>query len=275
MSNDLPTASLRGDYQPNASGEPAEGVEATPLPSYTLFSPRQIGVIGFLGGPLGAGYAFWSNWKRQGHAGRALIALVGGVIATFVLCFVAMKLPEHFPRMAIPIAYTIAISQYARATQTASFEKHLALQGRRASNWTAFGISVASIAVAFGILIGAAFLSLPSKISAGTCDVYYLEGGTKEEAQLLGAVLVAQEYCPDDHGATVSVKRAAGRHVIAFVLNDKALVDPAIHDGFRAFAPILSQKAFHGEPVDIWLNDDVDRTKVRLMWETESPAVAP
>jgi hypothetical protein len=268
-----PTASLRGDYQPKPTGEPAEGVEATPLPNYTLFSPKQIGVIGFLGGPLGAGFAFWSNWKRQGHAGKALVALIGGVVATVVLCLVAMKLPEHFPRMAIPAAYTIAIFQYARATETAPFERHLALQGRAASNWTAFGISIASLVAAFGMLIGVALLSLPPKISAGTCDVYYLDGGTKQEAQRLGAELVAQEYCPDDRGVTVSVKRAAGRHVIAFVLNDKALVDPAIADGFRAFAPILSKKAFDGEPVDIWLNDDVDRTKVRLMWE--SPAVAP
>jgi hypothetical protein len=271
---ELPKASLRGDYQPATTGADApDDVAVVPLPNYRLFSPKQIGVVAFLGGPVGAGIAFWANFKRLGEPVKAVAALLIGAVATIVLCVIGMHLPESFPRMALPIAYTLAISSYARTTLTAPFEQHVARQGKRASNWTAFGISIASLAVTLGVVMGVLVLEQPSDIAFGDSQVFYDDGGTQEQAQKLGDELTRIHYFTPDHGASVTVKVSAGRHVIAFVVRDSALVDPKISDTFRSLAPELSNTVFGGEPVDLWLTDDQDHTKVRLMWH--SPAVAP
>jgi hypothetical protein len=272
---DLPKASMRGDYQP-PPGDPIEQPTGLVRPLYTLYSPKQIGTVAFFGGPVGACVLFWSNYRRLGEPTKATTALVLGVLGTLALGLISMSLPESVPRFAVPIAYTLAIAQYAKASLGRPFQVHLELGGKQTSSWAAFGIAVASLALTFGLFIGIVLVRQPGSVQFGKSEVFYTDGGTRLEAQHVGDALIRTGYFAPGHGASVTVERSGSHHVVAFVMNDSMVNNPLYDTAFKTMMQELSRSVFGGEPVDIWINDDHQRTKQRIVWEPPAdPPVDP
>jgi len=114
-------------------------------PGTRLYSPAQILGGAFFGGPLAAAWLFWLNYRAFGRDRSARQSLWIGVGATVALAALGMVLPENFPAIALPVAYSLGIHYYAKQIFARSFEQHLAQSGLKGSWWTVIGIAFASV----------------------------------------------------------------------------------------------------------------------------------
>jgi hypothetical protein len=78
-----------------------------------IFSPGQIALATFLGGPLAATNMLRSNFRTVGDREGARKAALTGWLFTLLLISILPFLPKHFPNIVIPVAYTAAVRQYA------------------------------------------------------------------------------------------------------------------------------------------------------------------
>src|SRR5262245_40536180 len=92
MSEDpaVPTAIVRGDAprfdNPREPGAPAGAVV---VPIHELYTPRQVVIASFLGGPLGGCWLLARNVRRQGEPRTAQITLAVGAVFTAALVAIA------------------------------------------------------------------------------------------------------------------------------------------------------------------------------------------
>jgi hypothetical protein len=82
-----------------------------------LYTPLQAWAAAFVGGPLAAVYVIKSNYSELGWEDWARFALRCGYLFVGVLCVVVPFLPEWFPNVVIPVAYTIATWQIVEQHQ--------------------------------------------------------------------------------------------------------------------------------------------------------------
>src|SRR5205809_4914328 len=108
--------------------------------STKLFSRAGITLAAFLGSPLAGCAILALHYRRLNQPRLARLSLVWGVASTIVISIIAMLLPERFPRMAIPAAYTYTIYNVATSLQWRTYTSHLEQGGARASLWAATGI---------------------------------------------------------------------------------------------------------------------------------------
>jgi hypothetical protein len=235
-----------------------------------LYSPGQVAGATFVGGPIGGGWLLAMNYRRLGAPGKARMALVLSVLAMAALVAAGLVLPKGM-ESALAIGDIIAMSTIARMLQGEDFERHVALGGRRGSSWHAVGIGLASLAICVGLgaALGAGYavLRMPPHILVGKVEVRYADGGTQAEAQAVGDTLVALGAAASDTGQTIEVRRAAGRHVVAFVVQDFVFSSDGLVLHFHDLANKLSSKVFADDPVDIWLTDDALEPLRKLDWK--------
>jgi hypothetical protein len=107
-----------------------------------IYSPTQIAVSSFCGGPFAAVFTLWKNFRSLENASGAMQTLVWGSLFVVVLFVVVPYLPDKFPNVAIPLAYALTarfIAQQHQMTKQAILESdRYAFQ----SNWNVFGISI-------------------------------------------------------------------------------------------------------------------------------------
>jgi len=121
-----------------------------------IYSPRQIQVATFLGGPLAAAYFLKRSFESIGKTALAnkcfLICLIGGVIILGILPF----LPEETPNTLIPIAYLIPVIALLKKDYLTKQEITESEVYKFESNWKVFGISLGATLVyailAFGVV---------------------------------------------------------------------------------------------------------------------------
>ena len=113
----------------------------TTLP--TLFSPTQVGVAAFIGGPFAAIYVLRNNLLALGMAAAARRVLVLGILACIALLLIVPVLPDKFPNIVIPSAYTGIALGIARsyAPKNESGDRDYV----RESNWRVALIAVVSL----------------------------------------------------------------------------------------------------------------------------------
>jgi hypothetical protein len=99
-------------YAPPA--EPEGGAAAPPAgarPSYTLYSPNQVLLAGFLGSPIAAAILVFLDYRRQGRARDATRVLVLGVVGTAAMIGLAVVLPDgignFLPIVGIAVGFAI------------------------------------------------------------------------------------------------------------------------------------------------------------------------
>ena len=124
-----------------------------------IYSPNQILLGSFWGGPIATVYFLYKNYSELGNHEYAEKTIYIGSFLTVVLVGTLPFLPENFPNMFLPIMYSLLGKQLAVQSQLskediASDEKYLF-----ESNWKVFGIGtltliiflVVSLVVLFGL----------------------------------------------------------------------------------------------------------------------------
>jgi hypothetical protein len=272
----VPTAHVHGAL-PAFAHLPAGGPPEVVLPLYPLYSADQVGIATFLGGPIGGGWLIARNYKRLGQVGAAWTTMIATVVATAALLAIAFFGPQ-LPPIGLGVMGVVGMIAIARGTQGSMLAHHASVGGRKGSSWIALATGLVSIVITLGVVVGIAFagayITQPDSIDlGGDHKVFYKDGGTRQEAESVGAALQSLDYF-GPQGAWVFVERSAGKHVVALVLADSAWADGALNDGSIAeYAETLSKQAFQGEPVDIWLLDENEDRKQTLAWEVRPGVV--
>ena len=88
--------------------------------SQPLYSEKAIAGGAFVGGPLAAGIMMRRIFLNLNRESAARLSLIGGIVATVLLAFVSMFLPENFPNSVLPALYCAAIYQMVKAYQGSS-----------------------------------------------------------------------------------------------------------------------------------------------------------
>ena len=146
-------------YQPQS----AELVDSRQAATGPLYSPFQVGLAAFLGGPFASCWVLAANYAALGKLTARRNALLWGIGSTAVLVAVSWFLPVKFPRAVIPIAYTVTLAQIANTYQGEAFDAHLAAGGTRRSSWRVVGIALTSLLVLLALVVGIALL-LPDSL---------------------------------------------------------------------------------------------------------------
>src|SRR5262249_22208391 len=75
-----------------------------------LYSPIQVGVAGFCGGPLATVHTLWANFRALDNPSGARHTLIWGSMIVLAVIGVLPFLPDKFPNLAIPLA-TLFVGQ--------------------------------------------------------------------------------------------------------------------------------------------------------------------
>ena len=122
----------------------------------SIYSPRQIQVATFLGGPFAAAYFLKSSFEsinKQELASKSFIlSLIGSIIIIGILPF----LPEKMPNNVIPLLYLIPVVALLKQHYFTKEEILESEDYQIESSWKVFGISLVSVvlygAIAFSYL---------------------------------------------------------------------------------------------------------------------------
>jgi hypothetical protein len=142
------------------SAEPIVSHPDAPVVSKTkLFSPNQVAVAAFFGGPAAAVYVLWKNFAAVGKDQAAKLTIWFGSGLTVLILAIVPFLPDSFPNSALPAAYTVTAWQVARTYQVSKQQISVSEQYEFQSNWTVAGIAVAFL-IALVLVIVAELLLL-------------------------------------------------------------------------------------------------------------------
>ncbi|HTE41888.1 MAG TPA: hypothetical protein VK629_13765 [Steroidobacteraceae bacterium] len=108
-----------------------------------LYSPLQAWTAAFVGGPLAAIYVLKSNYAEMGWEDWARFALRCGYVFVGVLCVIVPFLPERFPNVIIPVAYTIAawqiVERHQLSKEAITQSEHFDFQPNARVAWVCLG----------------------------------------------------------------------------------------------------------------------------------------
>lgn len=145
---------------------PTADVGVSPSSVGPLYSPGQVAGATFLGSPIAGCWLLAANFRELGKFDARRNTLLAGALATIAVMVLALTLPDNFPNLVLPLAYTIALRQTAEWLQGPDFRLHLAEPGSKHSNWRVVGIGVGwmiiFVVVMFGIVLVLPESLLPS-----------------------------------------------------------------------------------------------------------------
>jgi hypothetical protein len=120
----------------------------------SVYSPHQIYVASFVGGPLGGAWFLSRNYRALSNATAATRSLLVGCVAVILILPLTFVLPEKFPNLVIPIAYSFAFYYFAN-TQFAVDSAQGIRFGKGWRHWTnLIGISIFWLAVTTALWMG-------------------------------------------------------------------------------------------------------------------------
>lgn len=78
-----------------------------------LFTPFQVRLASFIGGPFAAVFVLHQNFSQMGNAKGKQLTVIYGALFILALVILLPILPEHFPSIAIPVMYSVVAGQLA------------------------------------------------------------------------------------------------------------------------------------------------------------------
>ncbi|HJW09898.1 MAG TPA: hypothetical protein VJ483_09705 [Holophagaceae bacterium] len=119
-----------------------------------VYSPTQVRVGTFLCGPLAGVWYLKSNFDAMQSPEHARKAVAWGIAACCLVLAIMLILPERFPRVALPIAYSWPAGYFVESYQ---LKKNAILESERysmQSNWRVAGIGIIAFVTFFAIAMG-------------------------------------------------------------------------------------------------------------------------
>ena len=134
-----------------------EDRDRTGVARIPVFSPIQVSVGTFLGGPLAGIYALHANFKALGKSDEARNTILLGALFTLGLLILLPFLPHRFPNYVIPIAYTLAARGIADGFQMKKEAIAVSDQYGFESNWKVVAISIVGLLLFLCFVVAAVF----------------------------------------------------------------------------------------------------------------------
>jgi hypothetical protein len=122
-----------------------------------LYTPLQIRLGSFLGGPIAAVHFLRENFRVLGKVAEARTALVWGVAFIVGLMVLLPFLPDHFPNYVVPLLYSFAAGSVAEKWQLP--KQSIIASGIYGvqSNWRVFGFALLAMIAFLVILLAELF----------------------------------------------------------------------------------------------------------------------
>jgi len=118
-----------------------------------IYSPKQIYISAFLGGPFAMVFVLKKNFDALGSKTGSKKTIIWGVIFNLLLFSLLPFLPEKFPNLILPIAYSVAAMQIAEKYQMSKKAISDSQQYGFQSNWNVFGMSIGFLIATFVIFM--------------------------------------------------------------------------------------------------------------------------
>ncbi len=115
-----------------------------------IYSPKQILLGSFLGGPVALVYFVRVNFSTLGNRSAAAQTMIWGVLFNLLL-LAAIAFARNFPRYLIPLAYSWTAWGIAEAKQLKKENIAASSQFRFQSNWKVFGLGIAFLVGTFSL----------------------------------------------------------------------------------------------------------------------------
>jgi hypothetical protein len=239
--------------------------ETTPSrPEYRLFDSGAVGTAAFICCPLAGAILIAVNYGRLGKAGRGVLAVTLGLIATALNILIKWnwntsssslgRLEYDAFEIVFFICMWICTWQVAKEAQGDAIKEHTAHGGQLGSRATAFFVGIATLAVLFGGVGAALYETQNRKLLIGTTDqVIYSGIATKADAAALGNVLKSNDYF-QDRGASVLLNEGFGSRTISFVVQDGVWNQAGMLSSFEELAREVAPTV-GGLPVQVHLVD--------------------
>ena len=124
-------------------------------PEFKLYNDRTVYVGTLIGGPLVAGYLASENFKQFGQFRHARNSWLVAILASIIIFGGIFIIPgiEKFPKIAIPILYSVFAQYLVKQFQGNLLKTHLEKGGQMFSVWRAVLIGITGLALTLGILL--------------------------------------------------------------------------------------------------------------------------
>lgn len=123
-------------------------------PGYRLFSPRSIGLVALLAGPVGPFILLTLNYWRLGQRAAGWTTIAVGILAVVAITAISFALPDSSPAYLIAIPVALVLSIAAKVLQGRVYDTHLEEGGEPASGGAAAGIALLGIVLYLSLIFG-------------------------------------------------------------------------------------------------------------------------
>jgi hypothetical protein len=152
----LPTGAINPYAAPSA-GIPAAGATAEGAFARALFTPRQILAATLFSSLFAGVFLVWINTRAMASRRRARLALALGLLASGLVAIVGAAVRPDVDRL-LQLAAGLQFYGGCNALQGPAVYHHIAVGGRRASNWMVF--LVVLIALVFTAIVTTVFVAV-------------------------------------------------------------------------------------------------------------------
>jgi len=250
--------------------------EATPRgPEYRLFDSGAVGLAAFVCCPLAGAILIAVNYGRLGKAGKAVFAVILGLIATALNILIKWSWntsPGSLDRLeydGFEILFLICAWfctwHFAKEEQGHAIKEHTARGGQFGSRETAFFVGIGTL-VALVVVVSAVLYGYQHRktVVIGTKDqVIYSGLASKGSALALGNALKSDEYF-QDRGVTVVLYKGFDSTTISFGVQDGVWNQAGILSSYeeiaREVAPAVGGLAVQVQLVDSKMDVEVTST---------------
>ncbi|WP_461481680.1 hypothetical protein [Porticoccus sp.] len=119
-----------------------------------LYTPLQIGLGSFVGGPIAMVYLLWQNFKTLGNQNGTQYTLAGGILFNVGLLLLLPQLPSNFPSIVIPFVYSLTALSIAATWQMRRDAIQHSVHYRFQPNWRVLLLSISLLIVWLGCAYG-------------------------------------------------------------------------------------------------------------------------
>ncbi len=209
-------------------------------PVEKLYEDRQVWVGSMLGGPMAAGYFVAQNFRRLGESQKAKISVIVGFLVTvfvFGIGFV-VPIPDKFPNMAFPLAYTVAAYVIVKTYQSERISKHIESGRQIESWWKTIGISIGILLLTVVPIMGLGFLTLPAEISKTfgktNNEITYQEGNISEnEVDAIAEATKTTWFFGDESKGYLYVVKSGNEYQLSINFTSAGQMDSKTVENFR------------------------------------------
>jgi hypothetical protein len=127
-----------------------------------MYSPDQIGISTFLGGPLAGAHLMWANFNSLGKPELARLTTIVSVATLFILAVIGFFLSgkHHGGNLIFPLLVALGAKQVANSYQLKKSAIADSEEYSFQSNWKVFGITILWLIATMALLFVVIFVLL-------------------------------------------------------------------------------------------------------------------